>query len=103
MYFQVDVEGFEPKVIQGSTQLIQSRLVKNILMELIPPSENDSAEYFSMISMLVESGFRLHRWGGWAGPRNDVLETEGTAKEVIQRECFDKQKTCNFWWVLEET
>jgi len=55
---KVDVEGFEPLVLAGSRQLVQSGLVENIIMEFTP-MVTGVREISSMISELVNNNFEL--------------------------------------------
>eukprot|EP00590_Aulacoseira_subarctica_P007275 CAMPEP_0172431378 /NCGR_PEP_ID=MMETSP1064-20121228/58323_1 /TAXON_ID=202472 /ORGANISM="Aulacoseira subarctica , Strain CCAP 1002/5" /LENGTH=187 /DNA_ID=CAMNT_0013178047 /DNA_START=35 /DNA_END=595 /DNA_ORIENTATION=- len=55
---KVDVEGFEPQVLAGSRQLLQSGLVENVLMEFTSMVTN-VADISSMISDFVNNNYEL--------------------------------------------
>jgi len=56
---KIDVEGFEPNVLEGSRQLLQSGLVENILIEFNPSMYDDSSRSSRMISLFLQNNYEL--------------------------------------------
>jgi hypothetical protein len=54
----VDVEGFEPAVIDGAKELLMSHVVHNIIMEISTRTEQESKGNLPMLNFLaVEAGY----------------------------------------------
>jgi len=64
---KIDVEGFEPNVLEGSRQLLQSGLLENILMEFNPNLFDDSSRTNSFITLLLQNHYELIGLLGWNG------------------------------------
>uniref|UniRef100_A0A7S2PCD2 Methyltransferase FkbM domain-containing protein n=1 Tax=Leptocylindrus danicus TaxID=163516 RepID=A0A7S2PCD2_9STRA len=70
---KVDVEGYEPFVIEGGRKLIQSGKVEHIIME---KSNTDEEVVFPMYSLLYQSGYRIAKIMDASGnPRHSDPET----------------------------
>lgn len=57
LLIKIDVEGFEPEVIEGSLELIKSGNIKHILIE-ISPKFRKIEDYIKMICMLAQNNYR---------------------------------------------
>jgi FkbM family methyltransferase len=55
---KIDVEGFEPNVLAGAHKLVNSGILKNILMEFTPRL-SDSKMLASMVTQLLDANFKL--------------------------------------------
>ena len=99
---KVDVEGFEPFVMQGASKLLKSNLVENVLMEITGMGPEENHVNFAMIQLLVDSDFVLYMTGGPAGPtsRKDVPPTDDALVEKLIGSCAHKRGLqCNLWWI----
>lgn len=66
---KVDIEGYEPKVFAGAKELLKSKMIKNILLEMSPNKpENSEAPNIEMFNSLINAGYTLHMWGMFQGP-----------------------------------
>ena len=67
---KIDIEGYEPHVFAGGNQMLQSKMIKNILLELSPNKpENNEAANIDMLNSIMNAGYVLHMWGTWQGPK----------------------------------
>jgi hypothetical protein len=98
----VDVEGFEPAVIDGAKELLKSHLIHNILMEISTRTEKESLTNLPMLNFLaVEAGYVLHKIGGWPGPDGEVLDwpSDHELAGKINAACkLEYAKQLNLWW-----
>ena len=102
---KIDVEGFEPQAIEGALRLLRSGMVENIFME--SRNGDDEAVSKSMYDSITEAGFRLHKYGGWAGP--DKLFGGGPASDggkstshfLDQLRAAMPAQSINLWWKLQ--
>ena len=98
---KVDVEGYEPQVLFGATRLIQSGIVKNILMEYsVTRYQEDSAR--RMIELLMSSGYRLQEVSGWKGNANPemlsyILGGTATFRSHQNTSMHTKNIIANLW------
>jgi len=69
--FKLDVEGFEPRVMEGAQKLFKSGIIELFAMEMKLHTPEDMR---MMIKLLFESGYELQKHGAWLGPRNIVEE-----------------------------
>lgn len=97
---KIDVEGLELKVLQGAKQLLKTKQIKNIFMELKKSStKDDDVELWEeMFTILIDdSGYGLYKLGDHTGP-TDVIEEEirngKEAARFIAKKEFDN---ANVW------
>ncbi|CAB9501528.1 Inherit from COG: Methyltransferase [Seminavis robusta] len=113
---KVDVEGFDPFVIEGASALLQAKLIRHVFMEIsVQPAGQDAKDAIDAnkvaIKLLFQSGYELYKMGGWNGPdrlvdfsketfilnRNDEDAKTDRIIEWAQRE---RAKQLNLWWRL---
>jgi len=102
---KVDVEGFEPSVFAGATELLKSGIVRNILMEISVRSDREIQQNQRMLRQIIEAGYRLHKTGGWMGPSDDARDMwtnetkiDDRVKKIIDVASEVKVKQLNLWW-----
>ena len=101
---KVDVEGMEYTVIEGGKNLLKSGIVRNIFMEVSARTPIERELNKPSLAMLRDTGYKLHKVGGWAGPNRDVdFPLDGDIAEHIMV-ATDKQevKQLNLWWTLDK-
>jgi FkbM family methyltransferase len=69
---KVDVEGMEHRVLAGGAQLLASRAVQNVFLELSAKDPQESANSRVALALLIGAGYRLVGIGNWAGPGSPV-------------------------------
>jgi FkbM family methyltransferase len=104
---KVDVEGFEPFVFAGATNLLKSGLVQNIFMELTA-NDAELSLNLDMIQTLLDAGYQVCRYGGMGGPTTTFNYTEipldaSFAQKLIQKFVPDGKAQVNLWWALQKT
>ena len=102
---KVDVEGFEPSVMAGAKELLQSRLIKNIFMEV---SARNKAERDSNIDFLKylsgPAGYNLYQIGGWQGPSKEVNwpQDDLLVERILNATTAEQAKQLNLWWKVSK-
>ena len=109
---KVDVEGYEPQVFRGATNLIGSSKVRNIIFE---NSLEDLQLVSEMFLQLAQAGYSVHLISNVNGDpfhsemidnANKVLKEEttkatgGGEAAKIQGLNFFAKNSCNVWWKL---
>ena len=98
---KMDVEGAEPHVIAGATELLASGIVKNVLTEFRRPNEPDSQQ---ALATLLQSGYRIVNDDNKASVRRlDMTETLAYLKAVEERLTQRKLVYADLWFQLDET
>lgn len=61
---KMDVEGFEPKVLQGAKKLLENQMIANVIMEVngVMLGRNETL-IFEMLSMWLDYGYRVSMKG----------------------------------------
>jgi FkbM family methyltransferase len=105
---KVDIEGYEPNVFDGGKQLLKSKMIKNIMIEMSPkmPRNNEAAN-IEMIALIINSGYELHLWGLWQGPNKpnpfpDSPPHELPAKLVNMTMKMKAPNQVNLWFRLSQ-
>lgn len=80
-FFKLDVEGFEPKVIQGAKRLLESRLVEVLAMEL--KRKMPKRDKAMIVNAICNAGYDLHMDGRYAGPHKLVTKKYTKCEEVV--------------------
>jgi FkbM family methyltransferase len=105
---KIDIEGYEPLVFAGGNQMLRSKMIKNILLELSPnkPEHNEAAN-IDMLNSIINAGYSLHRWGKWQGPnqRNPFLDSplNKLAELLVDKTMkMGSPQQINLWFKLVE-
>ncbi len=89
-FFKLDVEGYEPQVIQGAKELFKSRIVENFAMEM--KSSMAPKDKRDIIEILFTSGYDLVIHGGWSGPNIPVEKKYDNHLDLSKDICDGKYK-----------
>jgi FkbM family methyltransferase len=71
--FKVDVEGLELQVLEGAKQLLGSKLIEKIAMEIQKKQTNEIKT--EVIKTLHQAGYELYLHGEWMGPWQKVKKS----------------------------
>lgn len=98
---KVDVEGYEYNVFRGARQLIHSRRVRNIFLE-VKLHKSKIPNFVAISSFLVSEGYVAHKIGGHKGP-SQIYEPPPGANytSALYEACASierKAPHCNMWW-----
>ena len=93
---KVDVEGLEPRVFAGATQLLESRMIDNILMEITVRRHVHKRKNEPMLQLLHDSGYVLYKHGEYRGPNLLSNFSRGNSAELLEY-CMNL-KQMNLWW-----
>ena len=98
---KVDVEGLELKVLQGAKELLKTKKIKNIFLEL--KSDHNPQDLEEMFAILFDSGYELYKFGNYRGPNTAITKNyedgKDLAKDVVAR-MFGEH--ANAWIRLKE-
>lgn len=106
---KIDVEGYEPPVLQGAKNLIASGVVRNIILENNHPSKEKVKEIFFMLSKAGYSVFKVVSVTG-APFKNSERVLERTINDLKNQSFFEDGNgrqnffhahPVNVWWKLE--
>ena len=100
---KVDVEGFEYSVIEGATELLKAKIVRNIFMEVSARSPEEIELNKPPILILESIGYKVHKVGGWYGPNVDfepIPEGVDLADHIMKVTQKETAKQLNLWWIL---
>jgi FkbM family methyltransferase len=100
---KVDVEGFEYSVIEGATKLLKAKIVENVFMEVSARNPKEIDINKPALKLLAQSGYKLHKVGGWRGPKNPVefaQNDETIADHIMNKTLEMNHKQLNLWWKL---
>lgn len=106
---KVDVEGLDNLVMKGAAALIQSKLVRNIVMEVSAPksqAKSVTEETKEALTIISDAGYTLHRVGGWKGPDQPFKPSSpdlSLGDAVIEAARKRKEKKLNLWWTVDAT
>lgn len=59
-FLKLDVEGFEPYVINGSKRLMEEKRIRTICLEISPGLINDKDDFYKMLVYLFDMGFTFY-------------------------------------------
>jgi FkbM family methyltransferase len=114
---KVDVEGHEPYVLKGATELLQSRLIANIIME---NGCTDTRLVVELLLQLSNAGYGLHMILNTNGDKNKLINTTKMQQsideltstvdtifnvtEILNNEDvqYFVTETFNSWWTLKQ-
>ncbi|KAL3942267.1 MAG: hypothetical protein SGBAC_003506 [Bacillariaceae sp.] len=108
--WKLDVEGYEYHVLEGAKKLLQSRRVKNILLE---NSNSDVQQVAKMHTDIYSAGYEIKMLSNTEGtpyrskmvaPLNKIFAQAASVESLLDKPeitLFTKV-TCNIWWVLRE-
>ena len=102
---KVDVEGMEYSVIEGATELLKAKIVRNIFMEVSARTRVERKINKPSLVMLQDAGYKLHKVGGWMGPNQDVdfpQDDGDIAEHIMLRTEEEAAKQLNLWWTIDE-
>jgi hypothetical protein len=93
----------EYTAIEGAMELLKAKLVRNIFMEVSARNKAERKVNKPALKMISESGYRLHKIGGWRGPEVDVdfPQDEDIAEHIMVKTDEEAAKQLNLWWKLE--
>jgi FkbM family methyltransferase len=99
---KIDVEGLEPEVILGAKELIRSRVVRNIFMEVTVATDSQSEACAQALAVIVNARYQLKQTGGFLGPGNKNLwpNDEHLISKILDAARNQKVKQLNLWWAL---
>jgi FkbM family methyltransferase len=80
-FFKLDVEGFEPFVIDGAKELFRSRIVELFAMEMKPLHKSQAKS--EMLDVIFNAGYELYMHGAYKGPHKIVTEKYSNLKDLV--------------------
>jgi FkbM family methyltransferase len=104
---KIDVEGEELGVFRGAKELLRSQRVQNLFMEGTGTNRMLQNRLKEIMGLLLESGYQVHKIGGFRGPSNPMPPVPDGTKIVDHylRHCLGdgrrKRFQCNLWWKLK--
>ncbi|CAB9503272.1 Inherit from COG: Methyltransferase [Seminavis robusta] len=101
---KVDVEGFEPSVIEGAKELLRSHMIRNIFMEVSVRNAPEREKQIPMIQYFTAAGYKVFKIGGWQGPNNPVSWPNDAAlvNNVLDAAAKESAKQLNVWWTIQD-
>jgi FkbM family methyltransferase len=103
LVLKVDVEGFEYSVIEGATELLKAKIVENVFMEVSAREQEEIDINKPALKFLAQSGYKLHKVGGYRGPNKPVeftQDVENIADHIMMLTLEEGAKQLNLWWKL---
>ncbi|CAB9517403.1 Inherit from COG: Methyltransferase [Seminavis robusta] len=99
---KIAVEGLEYNVILGALELLQARMIRNILMEVSARNSEEMELNKPALDLLIEAGYKLHKVGGWRGPDKDLEldPNKDAAEQIMEKTLGEKARQLNLWWTL---
>jgi FkbM family methyltransferase len=98
---KIDVEGLEPAVIFGANQLLLSKQIWNIIMEITCATSADRSLLEDSLNLLCSAGYMLQGYGGASGPVPHLHRLNNCTSMVarIINHCEkDGLRQMNLWW-----
>lgn len=80
--FKLDVEQYEPEVLEGADKLLKARLIEKIAMELKPKHTVDAKR--KIIRSLVDAGYELYMHGNFLGPSQNVTKVYSGWEDLVE-------------------
>ncbi len=71
-FFKLDVEGFEPVIIDGAKELFRSRIIELFAMEM--KKHHNSRDLWAMLDVIFNAGYELYMHGRYQGPNKIVTK-----------------------------
>ena len=99
---KIDVEGLEPDVVLGAKELIRSRVVRNIFMELTVTNDSQAEACAQALAVIVNAKYQLKQTGRSLGPgnKNTWPNDEHLISKIVAETRNDRTKQLNLWWTL---
>lgn len=69
-HLKIDVDGLEPEILRGATELLSDKALKSVLVEDVSKNEREESE---MVSFLGQFGFSLTDAWGHDGTYNNIF------------------------------
>jgi hypothetical protein len=99
---KIDVEKLEPEVVLGAKELIASRLVRNIFMEVTVKTDEQWKACAQALEVIVHAGYHLAGEGGFMGPNMKSMwpNDEHLVTNILTAAKKQRSKQLNLWWVV---
>jgi FkbM family methyltransferase len=98
---KIDVEALEPEVVLGAKELIGSRLVRNIFVEVTVKNDLQWKACEQALEVIIHAGYHLAGQGGYLGPgkKSPWLNDEHLITNILSAAKTENSKQLNLWWV----
>ena len=93
-FFKLDVEGFEPMIMKGTTKLFNSGIVRQFAMEMKNGKMHSNRQKKDMVKTVFEAGYDLYQTGSYRGP-NSVVKKKYDTWESLAEDIITKKDSEN--------
>lgn len=83
-FFKLDVEGFEPMIMKGTTKLFNSGIVRQFAMEMKNGKMHSKRQKKDMVKTVFEAGYDLYQTGFYRGPKKVVEKKYDTWESLAE-------------------